>query len=190
MIKLKNISKKFGKKIIFKDFSLDIGDTGIYAIKGASGCGKTTLLRMISGLDRKYSGDIEFENVSKISYVFQETRLLPDSDALENVMLVLGKSEDAEKKAAEMLFKMGLENDLHTYPAEMSGGMKMRVAIARALVYDGDLLLLDEAFNGIDSERTKSIMDMIVEYAKTKSVIFVTHNDEQIEYMDCKIIEI
>ena len=115
---------------------------------------------------------------------------MPDSTALENVMLVLGKSENAQQKASEMLCRMGLENDLHTYPDQMSGGMKMRVAIARALVYDGDLLLLDEAFNGIDVERTKSIMDMIVEYAKERPVVFVTHNDEQIEYMHCQIIEI
>lgn len=190
MIRLNNISKKFGKKIIFKDFSLNIDDKGIFALKGASGCGKTTLLRMIAGLDKKYNGKIEYGNVKKISYVFQEPRLLPDSDALENVMLVLGNGENTEQKAKEMLTKMGLENNLHTYPEEMSGGMKMRVAIARALVYDGDLLLLDEAFNGIDAERTKSIMDMIVEYAKERPVIFVTHNDEQIEYLGCKIIEI
>ena len=98
MIRLKNITKKFGKKVIFKDFSLDIGNSGIYALKGASGCGKTTLLRMIAGLDRKYSGDIKLENISKISYVFQEPRLLPDSNALENVMLVLGKDDKAEQK--------------------------------------------------------------------------------------------
>jgi len=190
MIRLKNVSKKFGKKVIFKDFSLDIGNSGIYAVKGSSGCGKTTLLRMIAGLDKKYSGDIELENIGKISYVFQEPRLLPNSDALENVTLVLGNDSVASKKAKEMLSKMGLENDLHTYPDQMSGGMKMRTAIARALCYDGDLLLLDEAFNGIDSERTKSIMDMIIEYAKERPVLFVTHNDEQVEYMGCKIIEI
>ncbi len=190
MIRMNNISKRFGKKIIFKDFSLNVDDNGIFALKGPSGCGKTTLLRMIAGLDKKFSGKIEYGNVKKISYVFQEPRLLPDSDALENVMLVLGNDENAEQKAKDMLSKMGLENDFHTYPEEMSGGMKMRVAIARALVYNGDLLLLDEAFNGIDAERTKSIMDMIVEYSKQSPVIFVTHNDEQIEYMGCKIIEI
>ncbi len=190
MIRLKNICKRFGKKIIFKDFSLDIQDTGIVALKGASGCGKTTLLRIIAGLDKKYTGKVEYGDIKRISYVFQEPRLLPESDALENVMLVLDKSSDSEKKATEALQKMGLGDELHTYPNQMSGGMKQRVAIARALAYDGDILLLDEAFNGIDSERTKEIMDIIVEYAKNKPCIFVTHNDDQIEYMGCKTVTI
>lgn len=178
-----NLTKKFGKKELYKDYTLEIADRGIHFITGESGSGKTTLLRIIAGLDKRYSGKLEYGNIKKISYVFQEPRLLPDCTALENVALPLGNTKEARKKAEEWLKKVGLENDLDSYPDELSGGMKQRVSIARALCYDGDLLLLDEAFNGIDDERVKSIMDMILEYAKHKPCILVTHNKDHVEYL-------
>ena len=187
---ISDLSKKFGKKTVFDSFSLKIEDKGITALWGESGCGKTTLLRMIAGLDKKYSGEIEYENIKKISYVFQETRLLNNLPALENVSLTLGNNEETKETAKKWLIKMGLENDLYTYPDEMSGGMKQRVSIARALAFDGDILLLDEAFNGIDPERTQAIMDMIIEYSKNKPCIVVTHNKEQLDYLGCKVIEL
>ena len=187
---IKKLSKKFGKKIIFDSFFLDIGDSGIYALKGESGCGKTTLLRMISGLDKKYSGNIDLENIKRISYVFQEPRLLEHSTALENVMLVIPKDENQREKAVYWLKKLGLENEINAYPDELSGGMKQRVAIARAFCYDGDILLLDEAFNGIDEERVKSIADIILEFAKNKPVIIVSHNKEHLDMLNARVIEL
>lgn len=187
---ISNLSKKFGKKIIFDNFSLNIDNNGIYALWGESGCGKTTLLRIIAGLDKKYSGKIEYGNIKKISYVFQEPRLLYNLSACENVAIPLGNDNAAKEKAELWLKKMGLENDIYTYPDEMSGGMKQRVAIARALAFDGDILLLDEAFNGIDPQRTKSIMDMVIEYSKNKPCIVVTHNIEHLEYLKCKVINL
>lgn len=187
---ISNLSKKFGKKIIFDNLSLNIEDKGIYALWGESGCGKTTLLRIIAGLDKKYSGKVEYENIKKISYVFQEPRLLYNSSAFENVALPLGNDEKAKETAELWLRKVGLESDIYTYPDEMSGGMKQRVAIARAMAFDGDILLLDEAFNGIDSERTKAIMDLVIEYSKTKPCIVVTHNEKHLEYMNCKVINL
>lgn len=184
-----NITKKFGNNTVFSDFSLEVADKGITAIKGASGCGKTTFLRIISGLDKKYSGTVNIGNIKRISYVFQEPRLLENSTALENVSLVLSNTEEAEKTAEEWLIKVGLGSDIYTYPSEMSGGMKQRVSIARALAFDGDILLLDEAFNGIDSDRAKDIMDIVKEFARNKPVIFVSHSDEQIEYLKAKVIE-
>lgn len=189
-MKITNLSKKFGKKILFDKFSLEIAECGILAIKGNSGCGKTTLMRIIAGLDKKYTGKIEYGNIKKISYVFQEPRLLPGCTALENVALPLGDTEEAKETAKMWLTKLGLEEDLDTYPDELSGGMKMRVAIARAFAYDGDLLLLDEAFNGIDADRTNAIMDMVIEYSNKKPCIVITHNQDQLDYLKCKIVNI
>lgn len=189
-MKLINLSKKFGRKKLFENLSFDLPENGIVAISGESGCGKTTLLRMIAGLDKKYSGKIEYGSVKKISYVFQEPRLLPNSTALENVALPLGNTAEAKNTAKVWLEKVGLENDLDTYPDELSGGMKMRVAIARALAYDGDLLILDEAFNGIDAERAKKVMDLVLDYAKEKPCIVVTHNQEHLDHLQCDIIKI
>ena len=189
-MKIVSLTKKFGKKVLFNNFSLDIPEKGIIALSGKSGCGKTTLLRMIAGLDKKYSGKIEYGNLKRISYVFQEPRLLPACTVLENTALPLGNTEEAKLKAKEYLSAVGLENDLYSYPDELSGGMKMRVSIARALAYDGDILLLDEAFNGIDAELTEKIMDMVSEYAKKKPCIIVTHHQEHLDYLKCKTVKI
>lgn len=187
-MKISGLSKRFGKKVIFDNFSLELPSRGITALSGESGCGKTTLLRIIAGLDKKYSGTVDYGNIKKISYVFQEPRLLPHSTVLENVALSLGNTEEAKEVAKKLLTEVGLENDLDSYPDQLSGGMKMRVSIARALAYNGDILLLDEAFNGIDEERTKSIMKLISDYAKNKPCILISHNKEHLEYLQCNII--
>lgn len=187
---ISDLSKKFGKKILFRSFSLNTGNTGIIALWGESGKGKTTLLRMISGLDKKYTGKIDLEGKNKIAYVFQEPRLLNNLTALENVSLPLGNTKNANADAEIWLKKMGLENDLHTYPEEMSGGMKQRVSLARAFAYEGDILLLDEPFNGIDPERTKAIMDILIDYSKERLCIIISHNKEHIDYLGCTTVNI
>lgn len=190
LMQITDLTKKFGKKTLFEGFSLTVPENGIIAINGESGKGKTTLFRIIAGLDKKYSGTLDFGSIKKIAYVFQEPRLLPMSTSLENVALPLGNTPEAKEKAKEYLTKVGLENDINTYPDELSGGMKMRVAIARALAYDGDLLLLDEAFNGIDKDTAESIMDIIKEYAKDRPVLVITHIKEHLDYLGCKCIEL
>ena len=190
-MKITNLTKKFGKKIVFSSLTTEISDKGITAIKGASGYGKTTLLRIIAGLDKKFSGQIDLGEIKKISYVFQEPRLLDNLTALENVMLVLDNSIQSRTTATKWLCALGLENDLNTYPDEMSGGMKQRVSIARALAFDGDLLLLDEAFNGIDEQRTIDIMDIIIDFAEKKPCVVVSHNQDHLDYLKvCKTIEL
>ncbi len=172
MIKLENVSVAFDGRDVLKDFSLTLPDTGIVLITGASGCGKTTLTRLLLGLLSPDYGSVLTEG-AKIAAVFQEDRLIPSLTALENVALVSDKTE-AEKRLCEM----GLSNSLGLYPDELSGGMKRRVAIARALAFGGDVLLLDEAFNGINTDLASDIIKKITEEYKDRLIIAVTHQPE------------
>lgn len=190
MIQLQHIYKNFGKKVLYENLSATFPDRGLVVITGESGCGKTTLLRMIAGLDRKYTGKIERGNLNRIAYAFQESRLLPASDATENVALPLGNTQKAKEQAVFWLKAFGLEEDLSSYPDEMSGGMKQRVSLARAFAFSGDLLILDEPFNGIDAERIQSILKAIDEYAKEHLCLLVTHNLELLEKLEYEIFSI
>jgi len=189
MIQIEHLHKKFDHKILFDDFSYTFKENGIIAIKGKSGVGKTTLLRMIAHLDKKYSGNI-LNVPEKISFVFQEDCLLPNCNALENVALVLGNDKKAFEIAEKWLIKMEMEQDLYTYPKAMSKGMKQRVSIARALAYDAPVILLDEPFNGIDTKRCYAIMDLLKDCSKTKLCMIITHHEEYLQYLNCECIEI
>lgn len=184
MITLKNVSVSFDGRQIFKDFSLELDNTGIVLITGPSGCGKTTLARLLLGLLSADSGSIE-TNGLRISAVFQEDRLVPSLSALDNVALVSERAA-AEKRLAEM--KLADSADL--YPDELSGGMKRRVAIARALAFGGDVLLLDEAFNGINEELASEILKNIVDEYKDRLIIAVTHQPELFSQYEHTVIEL
>lgn len=177
MIKFNNVSKNFGEKVICKNLSFEIPEKGIIFVNGKSGRGKTTVLRMISGLDKVYEGEITYDKPLKFSWVFQEDRLIPGCSSLENVRLAL--KDNSKFKAEEMLKKVGLEKDLYTDEAILSGGMKRRVAIARALVFDADVYIFDEPFSGIDSENKQKIIDLIKKLSNEKLCILVSHSDEE-----------
>ncbi len=184
MIELKNVSLAFEKREVLKDFSATLTDKGILLITGPSGNGKTTLTRLIAGLSSPDSGEIQ-TNGAKIAVVFQEDRLVPTLSALENVALVSNKTE-AEKRLADM----ELSDSLSLFPDELSGGMKRRVAIARALAFGGDVLLLDEAFNGINEDLARSIIGKIAEEYKDRLIIAVTHQPElfsEYKYTEIKL---
>ncbi|MEG0546686.1 MAG: ATP-binding cassette domain-containing protein [Oscillospiraceae bacterium] len=167
-IKIENLNKSYKEKIVIKNFSLTLKIDKTIAVMGESGCGKTTLLRLIAGIEKPDSGKIT-KPPTKISFMFQEDRLLPWLNAFENVKLV--GSEDTAKKYLSLL---GLENDFNTKPNELSGGMQRRVALARALSFNSDLIILDEPFKGID----ESLKDKLIEVIKSekRDIILVTHN--------------
>lgn len=172
MVKLKNISKSFGDKKIIDNFSYNIKDNLITAISGVSGCGKTTLLRIIMKLEHPDSGELTVNGT--ISAVFQEHRLLPWFTAFENINVVINDTD----KTFYWLDVMGLKNDSGKYPSEMSGGMNQRIALARALAYDSDILILDEPFRAFDEGLKDRVIELILKEKEKRTVIMVTHEKD------------
>ena len=167
---INNISKHFGQHEAISNFSAEISLHGISVIRGVSGAGKTTLFRLLLGLETPDSGTILGMESRKPAVVFQEDRLLPWATALENVALV---SDETRAKMA--LCQLGLSDSIHLLPRELSGGMKRRVVIARALAYQGDVLFLDEPFTGLDEENKRIAAEALLE---TKAPIIVITHDE------------
>ncbi len=187
MLKLTNISKSFGDKKVLEDFSYDFGEKGVVCISGASGCGKTTLLRIISGLEKSDKGDILLSGT--VSFMFQEDRLLNWLSALENIECVIPrKKSERRAKALSLLELVGLKGNENEQINNLSGGMKRRVAFARAIALEPDILLLDEAFTGLDELNRKKLSSLVSEYAKEHLVIMVTHDSEDIKNLADRIV--
>ncbi len=175
MIELKNIKKKY-ERIIFDDFNLTIQEDRITCILGESGVGKTTLLKMIAGLT-DYSGTIT--GVKKIAYIFQEDRLIPSLTVYQNLKLVCPNVSD--EKIDEMLDHLKILDKKNTYPLKLSGGESKRVSIARAFLYDGEIILMDEAFSSLDLSLKLNLIDFFIGLWKQnpKTVLFVTHDVDE-----------
>ena len=188
---IKNLSKKFGEKQILIDFSYDFPDKGLFILKGNSGIGKTTLLRIISGLDRDYDGEVIGGGIKNVSYAFQEHRLFPALSALKNITKIVYESathaEEEQVKALlrELRFS---DNDMQLYPNELSGGMKQRVSLVRALCKNAPILLLDEATKELDTSLADTVIELIKKEAENRLVITVTHKTEEIEKLNGTVI--
>lgn len=213
MLQIKNIHKKYITGILtqdaLNDVSLNLRDNEFVAILGPSGSGKTTLLNVIGGLDRYDSGDMIINGISTkkykdrdwdsyrnhtIGFVFQSYNLIPHQSILANVELALTISgisiSERRKRAKEALTKVGLGDQLHKRPNQMSGGQMQRVAIARALVNNPDILLADEPTGALDTETSIQVMELIKEIAKDRLVIMVTHNPELAEEYANRIVKL
>lgn len=184
MIKLKNLCFSYGEKEIIKNLSFDFLPQERYCIFGTSGIGKTTLLRLIAGLEKPTDGEICITEDKKISFVFQEDRLLPFYTVEENLSLF--SKHDRYNSA---LSKLELDQARNKYPSELSGGMSRRVAVARALSRDFDILLLDEPFRGLDPDTHKKTAEFINSLSKGKTVIAVSHNQEDIALLNCRAVD-
>jgi NitT/TauT family transport system permease protein len=176
-VKLEHLSKGYGSLTVLEDFSLTLPSQGVVALMGQSGCGKTTLLRLLAGLEQPDQGSIQLGG-RKISMVFQEDRLLPGLTAKANILAVLPAGEESSALADRMLEACGLSAAAHKLPEELSGGMRRRVAIARAIAYGGDILLLDEPFKGLD-EQTKLEIEAFVAAHRPPLTLQVTHDREE-----------
>ncbi len=175
-ITLDRISKSYDGKEVIKNLSLTLPERGIFCLLGASGIGKTTLLRLLAGLETPDSGSIAGISGKKISMVFQNDRLLPGSTAFENIAAV------SSPEAANLwLERFELSEASGKKPGKLSGGMCRRVALARALAFGGDVLLLDEPFKGFDSELKTRVIPYIIDFAKNALVVLVTHDEQDAE---------
>ena len=190
-LKIINLTKRFGKETIIDNFSYEFSDSGIYCIIGESGAGKTTLLRMIAGLDITYKGEIC--GVGTISFAFQEHRLFPQLSALDNLIYSNydSKSEAVIKECKNILFDLGLcKEDLSKTPDKLSGGMKQRVSLARAFMKKCDVLLLDEPTKELDEDNSKIVKSFIERLSKDRTVIMVSHNQNDWHELNAETISL
>ena len=213
MLELNNIVKDYisgdTRVTALKGINLRFRDSEFVSILGQSGCGKTTMLNIIGGLDQYTSGDLKINGRStkkfkdrdwdayrnnSIGFVFQSYNLIPHQTVLANVELALTLSgvskSERRKRAIEALEKVGLKEQIHKKPNQMSGGQMQRVAIARALVNDPDILLADEPTGALDTETSVQIMEILKEIAKDRLIIMVTHNPELAEQYSTRIIRL
>ncbi len=186
-IKITNLNKSFGDKSVLNGFSYSFNGTGIYVLKGESGVGKTTLLRMIAGLDGDYQGSIVGAGIGRVGMAFQEHRLFPQLTALENVIFANSDTKDEAvcKKAEDMLSRLNIsEGDKCLLPSKLSGGMKQRVSLARAFISDFPILLLDEPTKELDERNAVAVREIIKSLSREKLIIIVSHNDEDVTSLD------
>ena len=186
MIKIENLCFAYGEKQIFRNFSLSIPAGSRICLSGESGLGKTTLLRLISGLEIPQSGSMALPENTRFSAVFQEDRLLPFLSILDNCLLVGGN----KKTAVKHLEALNIGGVSGSKPAALSGGMRRRAAIARALCADFDILLLDEPFTGLDAENVSAAARYISEQLSGRTLIMVSHSPAEAELLGAKEIKI
>ncbi len=211
MLELKQITKVYpagGENVqALKGVDMQFRKSEFVSVLGQSGCGKTTLLNIIGGLDQYTSGDLQINGRStkdfkdrdwdayrnhSIGFVFQSYNLIPHQTVLQNVELALTlsgvKKSERRKRAKEALIRVGLADQMKKKPAEMSGGQMQRVAIARAIVNNPDIILADEPTGALDTETSKQVMDILKEIAKDRLVIMVTHNPDLANEYSTRII--
>ena len=206
MLELKNISKKFKDRQILSDFNLTVEENKILAIVGPSGGGKTTLLRMLAGLEKIDSGEIiyngeslpidELEKRNLLGFVFQDFQLFPHLTVLENLVLspinTMNMSRsDAEKKAITLLNKLGLEKQVNNYPISLSGGQKQRVALARAMMIEPKIIGYDEPTSALDPELRLEVEKLILQNKELGiTQIVVTHDLQFAENIADSILKV
>ncbi len=206
MLELKNISKKFKDRQILSDFNLTVEENKILAIVGPSGGGKTTLLRMLAGLEKINSGEIiyngeslpidELEKRNLLGFVFQDFQLFPHLTVLENLVLspinTMNMSRsDAEKKAITLLNKLGLEKQVNNYPISLSGGQKQRVALARAMMIEPKIIGYDEPTSALDPELRLEVEKLILQNRELGiTQIVVTHDLQFAENIADSILKV
>ena len=206
MLELRNISKKFGDKQILKDFNLIVPEKQVLAIVGPSGGGKTTLLRMLAGLETIDSGQViyngeildvtELEKRNLLGFVFQDFQLFPHLSVLENLTLspihtMNVSKEEAEEKAQDLLARLGLSEHAKAYPYSLSGGQKQRVALARAMMINPEIIGYDEPTSALDPALRLEVEKLILQNREMGvTQIVVTHDLQFAENIADSILKV
>lgn len=204
MIKIDNITKKYDKKIVFKNVSFEINDNEKLLIIGPSGCGKTTLIRCLNGFEKIDAGKIFLNGVnikeidevtlkSKVGMVFQNFNLFPHLTVGENIalaprLLKLGSKEEINKKVKELLTQVHILDKIDSYPKRLSGGEKQRVAIARALATKPEVILFDEPTSALDPSVVNDLLELLDELSKTTTIVVVSHEMDLIKNYADKVL--
>ena len=192
MIEISNLSKHFfiGEKRIdvLRELSLNVKKDKITVILGRSGCGKTTLLRLVAGLESISQGEIKFKEKAKIGFVFQEARLMPFLNVYENIVFPLKKQEIEPAKIEALISMIGLSDFKFAAVSQLSGGMSSRVSLARVLAHEANLILMDEPFAALDAFTRASMQAEILKIKAGKTIIFVTHNIDEALFLADEII--
>lgn len=184
-----DLCKSFDDNEILKNVNITLEDSSIYCLMGASGIGKTTLLRILMGLERADSGCISGIDTKNISCMFQEDRLIPDLSAIDNVRIVLRRKNNRAEVRNNLLSILP-DDSLDLPVSSLSGGMKRRVALARALSYPGKLIILDEPFTGLDKDTKLNVINYILKMRNNRTLLIATHGTDDADLLCAKIIKL
>lgn len=186
-LKVMEVKKSYGGLEVLGGVTFSVEKGEFVCLVGESGCGKTTLLKIIAGIEKVDSGEIEFEG-GRIGFVFQDDRLLPWKSVYDNVLFAVraaGGKEEAIRRALDLVGLSGFER---YYPWQLSGGMRQRVGIARALAIQPDLLLMDEPFANLDAQTREKMQEDLLEIVKGRTTLFVTHSIEEAVFLADRVI--
>ncbi len=187
MTELQGLTHRYGEHTVLENLSYSFAKTGIVALMAPSGLGKTTLLRLLAGLEAPTHGKIKTD-CKKIAVSFQEPRLVPWLTCEENIRFVLSADESTHDRVHDLLQALELSDVADALPDTLSGGMKQRVSLARALAYGGDLLLLDEPFSALDTALKERILPLVKNANPQGLTLVVTHSIEEAMALEAKIL--
>lgn len=190
MITVKLLTKSYGEKQVLNDLNVSFEEQKTTCIMGESGCGKTTLLRILLGIEKQDSGEVTGLEQKKIVAVFQEDRLCNDFNAITNIKMVLDKAFTKEQIISH-LNEVGLAIECLAKPMkQLSGGMKRRVAIVRSIIVESDVILMDEPLKGLDMTTKNMVVDYIKQHTKDKTLIIVTHQEEEVSCFNSALVKL
>ena len=185
MIQLHDITVRFGDKLVLDHFSLQLPERGVLCLSGASGCGKTTLTRVLCCLQKPQTGEVLGLKSGESAVLFQEDRLLPWYSVRRNLEAVLTPEE-----ALHWLERVELAAEADSLPEALSGGMQRRVAFARALAFPGKLLILDEPFKGMDQALRRRLYPLVREQAEQRPVLLITHEADEMQALADRVLHL
>ena len=191
VLNIKNIFFSYNEKLLLKNISLSLEEGEFLSIVGSSGCGKSTIIKLIAGIEKANSGTIECKSTG---YMPQRDLLLPWRNILDNILLPMEINkknlEEGKKKALEYLKQLKLDEYKNAFPSELSGGMKQRISFLRTLFTEGEILLLDEPFSALDMITKEQLQKWLLEILKEfkKSIIFITHDINEAIFLSDRIL--